>query len=44
MGLEVEADDIEALLEDHSIELPAEELEHLQNEHNDYTKNSEHIQ
>ena len=33
MGLEVDADDIEERLEEHSIELTAEELEHLQNEH-----------
>ena len=32
MGLEVDADDIDELLEDHSIELTTEELEHLQNE------------
>ena len=32
MRLEVDADDIEDLLEDHSIELTTEELEHLQNE------------
>ena len=32
MGLEVDADDIEELLEDPSIELTTEELEHLQNE------------
>ena len=31
MGLEVDADDIEELLEDHSIELTTEEIEHLQN-------------
>ena len=32
IGLEVEADDIEQLLEDHCIELIAKELEHLQDE------------
>ena len=32
IGLEIEADDIEELLEDHCIELTTEELEHLQNE------------
>ena len=32
MELEVDADDIEELLEDHSIELTTEELKHLQNE------------
>ena len=32
MGLEVDADGIEELFEDHCIELTAEELEHLQNE------------
>jgi len=32
MGLEVNADDIEELVEDHSIELTTEELKHLQNE------------
>ena len=32
MGLEVDADDIEELLEDHSIELTTEKLENLQNE------------
>ena len=32
MGSEVEADDIEELLEDHCIELTTEVLEHLQNE------------
>ena len=32
MGLEVDADDIEELLEDYSIELTTEVLEHLQNE------------
>ena len=32
MGLEEDADDIEELLEDHSIELTTQELEHLQNE------------
>ena len=33
MGLEVETDDIEALMEENRIELTTEELEHLQNEH-----------
>ena len=33
LRLEVDADYIEDLLEDHSIELTTEELEHLQNEH-----------
>ena len=32
MGLEIDADDIDQLLEDHSIELTTEELKHLQNE------------
>ena len=32
MRLEVDADDIEDLLEDHSIELTTEELQHLQDE------------
>ena len=32
MGLEVDAGDVEELLEDRSIELTTEELEHLQNE------------
>ena len=32
IGLEVEADDIEVLLQDHSIGLTTEELEHLQDE------------
>ena len=32
MGLEVDADDIEVLLEDISIELTTEELKHCQNE------------
>ena len=32
MGLEVDADDVEELLEDHRIELITEELEHLHDE------------
>ena len=36
MGLEVDADDVEELLEDHSIELTTEELKHLQNNNNNY--------
>ena len=32
MGLELDADYIEELLEDHNIELTTEELERLQNE------------
>ena len=32
MGLEVDADDIKELLEEHSIKLTTEELEHLPNE------------
>ena len=36
MLFEVDADDIEELLEDHCIELTTEELEHLQNEHEKY--------
>ena len=32
MGLEVDADDVEELLEDHSIKLTTEEFEHLQDE------------
>ena len=32
MGLEVDADEIEELFEDHSIELTTEELKHLQND------------
>ena len=32
MGLEVDADDIEEVFEDHSIELTTGELEHTQNE------------
>ena len=39
MGFEVDADNIEELLEDHSIELTKEELEHLQNEHKQKRKN-----
>ena len=33
MGLEVDADDVEELLEEHSNELTTDELEHIQNEH-----------
>ena len=33
IGLEVDADDIEELLEDHSIKLTTEDLVNLQNEH-----------
>ena len=32
MALEVDADNIEGFLEDHSIKLSTEELKHLQNE------------
>ena len=32
IGLEADAEDIEELLGDHTIELTTEELEHLQNE------------
>ena len=32
MGLEVDADDVEELLENRSIELTTEELKHLKNE------------